>query len=237
MSSRSEAFGAKLSDLINRDGLNVAWVSRKLGIPDSTLRNYMSGQIMPKRDTLYRIADFFRCDPDWLYEYPGDFESGWKRHNTYDEYELNTDGRIRNIHTGRILKTRVDEKGYENVSLRKDNRSHTERVHRLMADTFMDNIPEGMDVYHENLNRSDNRLENLKYCTKSETSKRGFEKGVRQGRGHIPVRIEKIGNPNIFKTFNSIRECADYLGVSIGAVSKCAHGATVSCKGYKIRLI
>lgn len=237
MSNRSEEFGLKLNNLIYRNHVNISRMSYELGIPYSTMRSYISGKNMPNKSRLYKIAEYFNCDPDWLHEYSGDYEEGWKQHQVYDNYELNTNGTIRNICTGRVLKTNLDNKGYEIVSLRNNNKPHTERVHKLMSDTFIGNIPNDIDIYHENSNRSDNRLSNLKYCSKSETSKRGFNNGNRRRPDSIPVRIEKINNPSVTKTFESIKECAEYLQVSVSAVSKCANDVTTSCKGHNIYLI
>lgn len=236
MNERTRAFSEKLRNGMRNDGMGITRFARYIGVSESALRAYMRGDAIPKPEVLNRIAHFLRCDPDWLYECPGDLEQGWKRCDEYEDYELNTRGQIRNIKTGKILKTSINEKGYERVTLQKDGKPHTKNVHRLMGDVFMD-VPEGMDIYHENMNRSDNRLENLRYGTRSYISKRGFEKGNRHGRGHIPVRIENTKNPDDIKEFDSIKECARYLEVSDSAVSKCTNGITMSCKGYKIYLL
>lgn len=162
----------------------------------------------------------------------------WKRSKEFDNYELSTNGQIRNYNTGRILKTTINKKGNEQVCLRKDNRQHTKSVHRLMVDTFFEGDHRNIDIYHENRNRSDNRLSNLRLCSKSETCKRGFREGNRKGRGHISVRATRRENGiDIVQEFDSIRECAIALGVSESAVSKCFNGSTLSCKGYRIEKI
>ena len=159
----------------------------------------------------------------------------WKRNKEFDNYELSMNGQVRNVNTGRILKTTINKKGNEQVCLRKDNRQYTKTVHRLMVDTFLEGDHRNIDIYHENRNRSDNRLSNLRLCSKSETCKRGFREGNRKGRGHINVRTRKIVNGvDKVQEFESIRECARALGVSESAVSKCLNGSTLSCKGYRI---
>lgn len=44
------------------------------------------------------------------------------------------------------------------------------RAHRLIWETFMGPIPEGMDVDHKNNNKKDNRLENLQLLTRKENT-------------------------------------------------------------------
>lgn len=164
----------------------------------------------------------------------------WKSSKKYSDYELSTEGKVRNTKTGRVLKTRTNDKGYEIVSLRKDNKTCTERVHKLMADAFIDDIPEGYDVYHENLDRSDNRLENLKYCTKSETCKRGFREGNRKGRGQIRVQAietDRNGVERVVGEFESIRECARALGLNQSQICKCLNGVAYKAGKYTFRKV
>ncbi len=161
----------------------------------------------------------------------------WRQSKKYEDYELSTEGQVRNIRTGRILKKSVNKKGYEQVSLRKDNRACTESIHRLMADTYFEGELDGRDVYHKNLNRSDNRLSNLEICSKSETCKRGFREGKRTGRGQIRVRVKKKnqdGSYYVIGEFDSFRECARFLNVNVTVVSRCANNLIKTCRGYII---
>ena len=47
-------------------------------------------------------------------------------------------------------------KNYKHISLRKDNTSHTKRVHRLVLETFVGPCPGGMECCHANGNSLDN---------------------------------------------------------------------------------
>ena len=83
------------------------------------------------------------------------------------------------------------------------------------------------DIYHKNLNRSDNRLENLAISSKSETSKRGFVTGNRKGRSSIRVMVNETG-----EVFESIRECARAMGIQQTQISKCLNGYAYKAGGY-----
>lgn len=229
------AFGKHLRELMRERGLTPRMLSETTGISQPVIRAYMNGLYIPGPENTDRLLYGLNCEEEDLYDFENErnvYNNDWKPSNRYPDYELNPEGKIRNAKTGRILKTHIDKKGYEIVSLRKDNRPHSERVHKLMADTFMEDVPDGYDIYHENLNRADNRLENLKYCTKSETCKRAFREGNRKGRGKIRVRIVETD-----EEFNSIRECAYHLGVAETVISRCVNGLIKSCKGYTITRI
>jgi hypothetical protein len=149
----------------------------------------------------------------------------WKPCGKYSNYEVSNEARIRNIKTGRIMKTSINKKGYEQVCLYLDNKVCTELVHRLVADAFLEGNGFGMDVRHKNANRQYNYPENLEYCTRKETVKHGFDQGRKSPR-QIRVRVIETG-----EVFDSISECANKFGVHTSNISKCINGVMYSCCG------
>lgn len=89
----------------------------------------------------------------------------WKPLRNFPSYNGSSEGRIMNIRTQRILKPTINEKGYYQVCLRKNNVQHSVRVHRILAETFLGEHP-GMDVRHKDGNRLNNQVDNLEWCTK-----------------------------------------------------------------------
>ena len=51
----------------------------------------------------------------------------WLPCREFPDYEVSSEGKIRNIYTGRILKTNINDKGYEIVCLRKDGKQYTRK--------------------------------------------------------------------------------------------------------------
>ena len=99
----------------------------------------------------------------------------WKPLKKFPSYNVSSDGRIMNVKTQRILKTFINEKGYQTVCLRKNNKQYTVRVHKLIAETFLGEHP-GMDIRHKDRNRSNNHVNNLEWCTRKETINSAFKK-------------------------------------------------------------
>lgn len=65
---------------------------------------------------------------------------------------------------GKILKGRAGKTGYLRVNIRNVDYY----IHRLVAAAFIGPAPAGMDVCHYDGNKSNNRVENLRYATRLE---------------------------------------------------------------------
>ena len=68
----------------------------------------------------------------------------------------------------RKVKVCDDGAGYMRVSLCKKGLKRSHRVHQLVASAFIDNPYEYTEVNHIDLNKSNNNVENLEWCTRSE---------------------------------------------------------------------
>lgn len=102
----------------------------------------------------------------------------WKAVVGNPNYEVSSYGRVRRAvgkqgtHIGRISKQRLDKRGYPIVGLARHGAKMGDKdyaaphfVHRLVAAAFLPK-GEGMtDVNHKNFDTTDNRVENLEWCT------------------------------------------------------------------------
>ena len=68
----------------------------------------------------------------------------------------------------RILKPGLDQDGYLLVGLSKNNRTKTEKVHRLIAKTYIGQCPDGHITHHIDNNKQNANITNLKYITTRE---------------------------------------------------------------------
>ena len=91
----------------------------------------------------------------------------WKTLFFNNNYEVSNLGRLRNKKTKIIAKGSIKKNGYVQVSI--DNQNY--RLHRLVLQTWRPNEDyEELTVDHINGNRSDNRLENLRWATQEENT-------------------------------------------------------------------
>ena len=88
----------------------------------------------------------------------------------FENYQITDDGRVWSKKRNKWLKPVVNDLGYYQVSLRKNRKTFIKRIHRLVAETFIDNPDNKPCIDHCNTIRTDNRVSNLRWCTHKENS-------------------------------------------------------------------
>lgn len=87
-------------------------------------------------------------------------------------YEISDYGCVRSLKCGKVryLRNKKDRYGYEGICLYSDGKQKRFRVHRLVYEAFVGEIPAGMEIDHINTVRDDNRLANLRVVTSKENN-------------------------------------------------------------------
>ena len=146
-------------------------------------------------------------------------------------YQASDLGRIRSLKrkttSGKVLKQHINKRnGYSMVSLSKDNNVKTMRVHVLIMQAFNQvskhyGYDKDWTIDHINGIKSDNRLENLEWCTQSENQKRAYANGLNG----------KCVKPVIDLDTGAIYESATAAAASVGG-GKCG-SITRVCRGQR----
>jgi hypothetical protein len=116
----------------------------------------------------------------------------WKDIKGYEgKYQVSSIGRVKSLQRIStfnnskglkkeiIIKTWNDE-GYIRVKLSNNSVEKTYRVHRLVANEFLENPFNKSQVNHKNGIKTDNSVENLEWVTNSENSIHAFENNLRK---------------------------------------------------------
>ena len=164
----------------------------------------------------------------------------WKSIKDYEGlYEISNLGRVRSLPRKgtykdiHILKLGKNHKGYLQVKLSKDSVLKCKSIHRLVAETFIENKDNLPCINHKNEIKTDNNVNNLEWCSISYNNNYGErQKRVSKTQG------KKVIGTNEIETliFNSANEAEIYLKNRKGSnISQCANGKLRTAYGYKWR--
>jgi hypothetical protein len=124
-------------------------------------------------------------------------------------YEVSSFGRVRRVRgrshgtrPGYLLKPSHHRSPYLSVSLSREGRTQTIRVHRLVAEAFLGS-PAGRQVNHKSGIKADNRLVNLEWVTSSRNMHHAYATGLRTPTP--PPRLRGEQHPESKLTESAVR--------------------------------
>lgn len=157
----------------------------------------------------------------------------WKDIKGFGNYQISSFGNVRNknYHRQNVIKEikQTDNGcGYLRVALCKGSKTSYFYVHRLVGEHFLENKNNEKCINHKNGIRSDNRAENLEWCSYSYNVKYSYDKlGHKLTEKHLKKFINAGKEKNKKKVicvetnqiFDSAKEASKFIGLYKGAVS------------------
>lgn len=138
----------------------------------------------------------------------------------------------------RIMKPYVaKDTGYEKVSLYKGGKRKTVCVHRIIAEAFLDNHNHLPEIDHINAIRTDNRVQNLKWCTRKENMNNphalNAQSKIRAGKPTSRSRkIAQLKDGKLIRVYDYIY-LATREGFSDSGIAHTLRGRQTTHKGYQ----
>ena len=150
----------------------------------------------------------------------------WAKYS--DQYEVSSDGHIRNSKTKRILREFIGNDGY----LRTQFDGKTRLIHRVVAETFLENPNNLPEVNHIDGNKQNNSVYNLEWCNRNYNLKHAYSVGLRSAKGTNNSRC-KLSEDNVYyikkhyiprdKEY-SAKKLAEKFGVASQTICAAFHG-------------
>lgn len=153
------------------------------------------------------------------------------------KYEVSSEGKVRILNTGRILKPCYNTKGYARVDLTSANNDKTKKtrklVHRLVAQAFIPNNDQSKTlINHKDENPRNNSVANLEWCTHKYNANYGT-RNERVGKSKSkPIQQLDMKTGLIIATYPSLTEAGLSIGIYKGNISNVAKGRGKTAGGY-----
>ncbi len=149
-------------------------------------------------------------------------KEAWKLVNGYENlYWVSDQGNVRS--KKKILSLPSDGWGYVVIRLYRNRQAKSIKVHRLVAKAFIPNPEEKPQVNHINGIKTDNRVQNLEWCTSSENvhhaCKNGFNPKAKLNELQVSI-IRRL------KSDMPQREIANIFNINQKTVSRIQRGTS-----------
>lgn len=141
----------------------------------------------------------------------------------YPNYSVTEDGKVWSHRNNIFLKSNTNRLGYEYINLCNENGIISKTIHRLVAIVFIENVDNKKEVNHINGIKTDNRVENLEWCTRGENNKHAYKTGLRtytdkQKKGFNRCKLILNTQTGIF--YDSIMEAAKTTKYHYNTISR-----------------
>lgn len=180
----------------------------------------------------------------------------WKSIPNYEGlYEVSNYGNVRSLDRevidkngkilfkkGKILKKLLNDYGYFHVILSKQNKLKTHTVHRLVGIAFIDNPYNKIEINHINGIKTDNRVDNLEWCTRSENELHSYRvlgkiyisptTGKTGELSHKSKRVLQYYNDILINEYCSTREAGKINNINEKNIASCCRIERNKSGGY-----
>lgn len=132
-------------------------------------------------------------------------------------YSVTTDGKIFSHRSNRFLKNQETKNGYEVITLCSKDIKEVKYIHRIVAETYIDNHNNLPIINHKDGNKKNNKLTNLEWTTYSGNLIHAYENELRDKRKDHSDEI-------CCKIFQYLidgwrqKDVAETLGISVGVI-------------------
>lgn len=142
-----------------------------------------------------------------------------------NQYTIDEEGNIFSFKSNRYLKPYISSKPnqYPRIKLSKNNKDYMFSVHRLVAETFLENKNNKPIVNHIDGNKNNYKLSNLEWVTHKENSKHSIEKGllkINKGKKHHNTKLSEKDVVDIYHSKENYETISKRYSITKSTISR-----------------
>lgn len=140
----------------------------------------------------------------------------------YEKYLISNCGDVYIKETMKKMRLTTSKYGYYRVGLTNNKKKKLFLVHRLVAQAFIENIDNKIQVNHINGIKKDNRVENLEWATRHENMQHAYKNGLMSGvyENNYKIVLDTING--IF--YDSVIEASEIMGMNYSTLRSMLQG-------------
>lgn len=176
----------------------------------------------------------------------------WEYIRGYDNnYQISSYGRVKSLKFSKekYLKPKQNRGGYLEVLLYKNNKGKLYRIHRLVAEAFIQNTYNYPEVNHKDGDKLNNCVSNLEWCTRSKNQKHACVTSLAGSISKVKDRaringkqackriIQETVDGEVIRVWDSQTSAAIELNLTRTSISNCLNNRTKTAGGYSWKYI
>lgn len=173
-------------------------------------------------------------------------EEIWKDVVGYEGlYQVSNLGNVKSLVRNKILKPDISNSGYLRLALFKNKVCMKKNIHRLVAEAFIPNPENKPQVNHINGVKTDNKVDNLEWCTRSENQIHAYKTGLQKPSDYQKNIVSKIAKDRCSKKVNQYDLQGQFIkqwfcmmdaerdcGINNAGISSCCKGKRKQAGGF-----
>lgn len=160
----------------------------------------------------------------------------WKTIEERKTYEISNYGNVRKklLNSYNYLKPIIDKDGYLKVCLCENQQRLYRFIHRIVAQSFIENSKNKPTINHKDGNKKNNHIDNLEWSTYSENNLHALRIGLRiMKNNRCSKKVAQYDmNMNLIKIYPSANEAKRQTNFSQGHISEVCRGEKSQHKNY-----